>query len=134
MYQKLARQEGLITLWDMPDIEELKARSSLPIDYVLPSSGTPLPVDAIAIVKGAPHGQEARRFVEFVGGDAGILLAARRFTRFPARTDIPADSLPDRLRAARAQLKAEPLDWVLLQQKTPEWMRYWDEHVRGRSR
>lgn len=133
LYQKLARQEGLITLWDMPDIEELKARNALPIDYILPASGTPLPVDAIAIVKGSKSGELARAFEEFVGGDAGIILAARQFTRLPARTDLPADSLPVRLRTARAQIKPEPMDWKLLQEKTPEWMRYWDEHVRGRS-
>ncbi|HWV58332.1 MAG TPA: extracellular solute-binding protein, partial [Longimicrobiales bacterium] len=48
LYQKLARQEGLVTLWYMPDIEELRARTDLPIDYVIPSSGTPLLVDGIA--------------------------------------------------------------------------------------
>jgi iron(III) transport system substrate-binding protein len=133
LYQKLARQEGLITLWDMPDIEELKARNDLPIDYVIPSSGTPLPVDAIAIVKGSKNSAEAKAFVDFVGGNTGIILAARKFLRFPARTDIPPDSLPERLRRAQEQIKAEPLDWDLLQKNTPEWMRYWDEHVRGRN-
>ena len=133
LYQKLARQEGLITLWDMPDIEELKARNAFPIDYVIPASGTPLPVDAIAVVKGSRNTQLAQQFIDFVGGNAGIIMAARNYMRFPARTDIPGDSLPPRLKAAREQIKAEPMDWQLLQEKTPEWMRYWDEHVRGRS-
>ena len=133
MYQKLARQEGLITLWDMPDIEELKSHNDLPIDYVLPSSGTPLPVDAIAVVKGSKNAALARQFIDFVGGNAGIILAARKFLRLPARSDIPLDSLPQRLKQAEQQIKPEPLDWNLLQQKTPDWMRYWDEHVRGRS-
>lgn len=133
LYQQLARQEGLITLWDMPDIEELKAHSDLPIDYVLPASGTPLPVDGIAIVKGSKNGAIARQFVEFVGGDAGIILAARQFLRLPARSDIPPDSLPERLRRAQKEIVPEPMDWKLLQEKTPEWMRYWDEHIRGRS-
>jgi iron(III) transport system substrate-binding protein len=62
-----------------------------------------------------------------------ISLAARQFLRFPARTDIPDDSLPERLRAAKQQIRPEPMDWNLIQQKTPEWMRYWDEHVRGRG-
>jgi iron(III) transport system substrate-binding protein len=133
LYQKLARQEGLITLWDMPDIEDVKARSGLPLDYVLPKSGTPLPVDGIAVVKGAKHLDEARRFVEYVGGTEAISLAARQFLRFPARRDVPPDSLPERLRAAQQQIRPEPMDWDLIQQKTPEWMRYWDEHVRGRG-
>ena len=133
LYQKLSRQEGLITLWDMPDIEELKGRTNLPIDYVLPTSGTPLPVDAIAVVKGSKHAQLARAFLEYVGGDEGILLAARQFVRLPARHDIPPDSLPERLKRAQQQIVAEPIDWKLLQERTPDWMRYWDEHVRGRN-
>src|SRR5690606_19235966 len=67
LYQKLARQEGLVTLWDMPDIELLKAKTGYPIDYVFPRSGTPLVVDAIAVVRGGAQPELAKRFVEFVG-------------------------------------------------------------------
>jgi iron(III) transport system substrate-binding protein len=133
LYQKLARQEGLVTLWDMPDIEDLKKRTNLPIDYVIPTSGTPLPPDGVAIVKGGKNLDEAKRFIEFIGGTQAIAAAAREFGRYPARNDIPADSLPETLRAVKSQIKAEPLDWKLLQEKTPDWMRYWDEHVRGRG-
>ncbi len=133
LYQKLARQEGLITLWDMPDIDELIKRTNFPLDYSIPTSGVPLPADGIAVVKGGKHNEEARRFVEYIGNTESISYAARQFLRFPARRDIPPDSLPERLRRARAAIKPEPLDWNLLQQKTPEWMRYWDEHVRSGS-
>lgn len=134
LYQKLARQEGLITLWDMPDIDELLKRTQLPLDYVIPTSGTPMPADGIAVVKGGKNNAEARRFVEFIGSTESISFAARQFLRFPARRDIPPDSLPDRLRRAQSAIKPEPLDWNLLQQKTPEWMRHWDEHVRSSTR
>ncbi len=133
LYQKLARQEGLITLWDMPDIDELRAKTRLPISYTLPRSGTPLVVDAVALVRGAPHAQLARAFAEFVGSTPGLLLAARRFQRLPARTDVPPDSLPEPLRRARAGIVPEPMDWALLQREGPAWMRYWDDHVRGRG-
>ncbi len=133
LYQKLARQEGLITLWDMPDIEALKEKGTYPIDYVFPSSGTPLLVDAVAVVRGAKNPTRAQEFVEWVGGTGAILEAARSEHRLPARTDVPADSLPEGLRKAREQIVPEPIDWALLQQKTPEWMRWWDEHVRGKG-
>jgi iron(III) transport system substrate-binding protein len=133
LYQKLARQEGLITLWDLPDIEALKAKGAAwPIDYVLPTSGTPVLVDGIAVVRGTKHPERAREFVEWAGGP-GVVPAAREFFRLPARTDVPDDSLPPGLRTVKAALRPEPLDWALLQQKTPEWMRYWDEHVRGKG-
>jgi iron(III) transport system substrate-binding protein len=133
LYQKLVRQEGVITLWDQPDIDALKAKGAAwPIDYVLPASGTPVLVDGVGVVRGTRHRQRAQEFVEWIGGP-GVIPAAREFFRLPARTDVPDDSLPPGLRRVKAQLKPEPLDWNLLQQKTPEWMRYWDEHVRGKG-
>jgi iron(III) transport system substrate-binding protein len=133
LYQKLARQEGLVTLWDMPDIEIIKARYDYPIDYVIPRSGTPLLVDGVAVVRGAPNPELAQRFVEFVGSEQALVPAARDFFRLPAREDFPADSLPERLREARRQIRPEPMDWNRLQQQGPAWMRYWDEHVRNRG-
>ena len=130
LYQKLARQEGLITVWAMPDIEPLKAQGQ-PIDYVFPTSGTPMVVDGIAVVKGAPSLELAKRFVDYIGSQEGMLLAAREFYRLPTRSDIPADSLTPVLRRAREEIKAEPMDWKLLQEQGPGWMRYWDEHVRS---
>jgi iron(III) transport system substrate-binding protein len=131
LYQKLARREGVVTLWDMPDIETLKAKTTFPIDYVIPRSGTPLLVDAVAVVKGTRHPELAGEFAEWVGSEQALVPAAREFFRLPARTDLPEDSLPEGLRKAKREIVPEPLDWQLLQQKTPEWMRYWDEHVRG---
>ncbi|MEN8374581.1 MAG: extracellular solute-binding protein [Gemmatimonadota bacterium] len=133
LYQKLNRQEGLVTLWDMPDIEALKRQGGYDIDYVFPESGTPLLVDGIGVVKGAPHPEAARELVEFLGSTDEVLHAAANFDRLPARTDIPADELPEALQRAREQIRPEPLDWGLLQERTTEWMRYWDEHIRGRG-
>jgi iron(III) transport system substrate-binding protein len=133
LYQKLARQEGLISLWDMPDLEELRVRTHLPIDYTIPTSGTPVVVDAVGVVKGARHAALAREFADFVGTAPALLLAARGHGRLPARTDIPDDSLPEALRRARRQIIPEPMDWRLLRTQGAAWMRYWDEHVRGRG-
>lgn len=131
LYQKLARREGLITLWDMPDIEMLRARTDYPIDYVFPSSGTPLVIDAVAVVTGARNPELARAFVEFLGSEESLILAAREFFRLPARDDLPLDSLPATLREARERIVPEPMDWRMLQQRGAEWMRSWDENVRG---
>ncbi|HEU4884049.1 MAG TPA: extracellular solute-binding protein [Longimicrobium sp.] len=133
LYQKLARQEGLITLWDLPDIEIIKKQYNYPIAYVIPRSGTPLLVDAVAVVRGAPNPELARQFVEFIGGNAALAPAARDFFRLPARNDFPADSLPEHLRAVRAQIKPEPMDWNRLEEQGAAWMRYWDEHVRNQG-
>ena len=133
LYQKLARQEGLVTLWDLPDIELIKKQYDYPIDYVIPRSGTPLLVDGVAVVRGGPNAELAKRFVEFIGSNAAMVPAARDFFRLPAGSDFPADSLPPRLKAVRDQIRPEPLDWARLQQQGPAWMRYWDEHVRNQG-
>lgn len=133
LYQKLSRQEGLVTLWAMPDIDELKATTSHPIDYVLPSSGTPLVVDGVAVIGNTRQPELARAFVEFVGSDEGLILAARSHFRLPARPDLPGDSLPEWVHEARRQIVPEPLDWERLQREEAAWMRYWDENIRGRG-
>ncbi len=132
LYQKLGRREGVVTLWDQPDIDALKAKGSFPIDYVIPTSGTPLLVDAVAVVKGTKNPERARDFAEWIGG-AAVVPAAREFHRIPARSDVPNDSLPAALQKTRAAIKPEPMDWALFQKDSPTWMRWWDEHVRGKG-
>ncbi len=133
LYQKLKSREGLITLWDMPDVATMRDRVGIPIDYVIPRSGTPLLVDAIAVVRGTKHPQEARLYYEFVTSKHSQLEASRQFLRIPARTDIPRDSLPAWIQAAMQQIKPMPVDNALLAQHLNEWMRYWDAHIRNRG-
>ncbi len=134
LYQKLGRQEGLITLWDMPDIATLQRRHGIPVDYVIPASGTPVVVDGIAIVRGTNVPDAARRYYEFVTSTEAMLEAAERFLRLPARRDIPPDSLPDWIREAQAQIRPMDIDRELLAERLDEWMRYWDANIRNRYR
>src|SRR3989441_12874343 len=85
--QKIARQEGLVTMWDLPDIL-LNRRDGLPLGYVFPKSGTPVIEDAVAVVRGARHRDVARAFVEYVGSLEAQLLATREAYRLPARLDV----------------------------------------------
>jgi iron(III) transport system substrate-binding protein len=133
LYQKLKSREGLITLWDMPDVATMRDRVGIPIDYIIPRSGTPLLVDAIAIIHGTKHPREARLYYEFVTSKHAEIISARKFLRIPARTDIPEDSLPDWIRVARTQIKPMPVNRDLLAQHLNEWMRYWDAHIRKRG-
>ena len=132
LHQKLVRQEGLITLFDLPDILT-EQRKGNPLDFVLPTSGTPVIEDGVAIVRGTNRRELAQQFVEWVGSIDGQLLAARREFRLPARSDIPLDSLPDWAREVKQQLVAEEMDWVLLGEQGASWMSYWDRNVRGRG-
>lgn len=131
--EMLARREGLVTLWDLPDI--LISRSKgMPFGYTFPRSGTVVIDDAIGIVRGARHRAAAERFVDYVGGHRAQILAAREVYRLPARLDLPADSVPAWVAQVEHEMTRADMDWSLLAEKGADWMRYWDQHVRNTGR
>jgi len=134
LYQKLGRQEGVITLYNMPDIATLERRTKTPVGYIFPASGTPLLVDAIAIVKGTKQPALARRYYEFVTSDTAMREAADKFLRIPARTDLPPDALPAWIIQARASMRPMMLDQQLLADSLDGWMKRWDTQVRNSRR
>ena len=134
LYQKLGRQEGVITLYNMPDMATLQQRTKIPVKWVIPASGTPVLVEGVAIVKGARHPELAKRFYEFVTTREALRTAADAFLRIPARTDLPADSLPGWIREAKRTMKTMPVDRQLLADSLDVWMRYWDANIRNRGK
>jgi iron(III) transport system substrate-binding protein len=132
LHQKLVRREGLISLWDLPDILTEQSKGQ-PFGFTLPTSGTPVIEDAVALVRGTRHADIARRFIEWVGTPEAQLIAARQAFRLPARLDLPADSLPEWARTVRAGLVVEPMDWALLSRSGDQWMAIWDRTIRGRG-
>ncbi len=130
LMERLARQEGVITLWDLPDVLMDRA-AGVPIEYVFPRSGTVVIDDPIALVKGSRQPEAAKRFIDFVGSVEGQLLAAHHVFRLPARSDLPADSVPPWVAEVEASMITAPMDWPLLVREGAGWMRYWDQYVRG---
>ena len=131
LMQKLARREGLVSLWDMPDVRLYQEKKNLKLAYVIPKSGTPVVTDGIAIVKGAPHEEEARRFYEFVNTPESLIYAAHNYYRIPARTDIDRAQLPAWM---NEPFRRMPLDWELLRKEGNNWLRYWDTEIKGRQK
>ena len=130
--QKLVRQEGLVSAWDLPDVL-LNIRDGLQLGYAFPSDGSPAIKDAIGIVRGTRQRDLARQFVDYIGSPEAQLLAAREVARLPARRDLPNDSLPAWVREVRARMTVADVDWEMLDQHGAEWMSYWDRNVRGRG-
>ena len=130
LVEKLTRQEGLVTLWDLQDILISRSKGA-PFGYVFPKSGTVVIEDAIGLVRGARHPNAAKRFIDFVGSREAQLLTARGVFRVPARHDLPLDSMPDWVSDVERDMVVAPMDWDLLARDGPAWMSYWDQHVRG---
>ncbi len=131
LLQKLARQEGLISLWDLPDVASAINRQKLPLSFCIPSSGTPLVIDGIAIIKGTPQPKLAQEFYEFVTTEENLLLAARDFYHPPLRTDIDKAKLPEWL--SKIEIKPMPVDQALYKTNIQDWMRYWDSQIRNQN-
>ncbi|HKO99229.1 MAG TPA: extracellular solute-binding protein [Pyrinomonadaceae bacterium] len=131
LMQKLVRREGLISLWNLPDVWIHKEQKGFPIGYVFPATGTPVITDGIAIVRGGPQEEEARRFYEFVTTPENLILAAKKYYRVPVRTDLDRSQLPAWMNEPVNEM---PIDWELLRKQSNEWLRYWDTEIRGRNK
>jgi iron(III) transport system substrate-binding protein len=132
LYLKIAREEGLVTLWNLPDVILQAGRNGYPFGYCIPASGTPLLVDGIAIVKGTRHRADAGAFYEFVTSREALVLQAEEFGRVPARSDIPREKLPHWL--VSLNLKPMVVDWQKIQSEEKNWMQRWDEDVKGKGK
>ncbi len=133
LVEKVARREGLVTVWDLPDVL-LEMRRSKDLAYVFPSSGTPVIDDAVGLVAGAKHPREARELIEWIGSPEAQLAAARNAYRLPSRTDLPAGDLPDWARDVEKKMIPAKMDWDLLEREGQAWMAKWDREVRGKGK
>lgn len=132
LFQKILRREGLVTVWELSDIL-LQRQKGVPVAFQLAASGTPVINDAIGLVKGAAHAPAARDYIEWVGSREAQELAARQAFKLPARTDLPADELPDWAQRVLRDLKPAALDWALVDREQSAWMARWDREVRGKG-
>ena len=130
LHAMLERQEGLVSVWDLPDMLLLE-RDGHRLGYRFPTSGTPVIDDDIALVRGARHPALAREFIRWVRTPEMEIVAAREAFRLPARTDLPADSLPAWVRDVEASMVVEPMNWDSVEARGSQWMEYWDRNVRG---
>ena len=80
------------------------------VSLVYPKEGTSAVPDASALVKGAPHEDNAKKFLDFTISQDVQQLLGERFYRRPVRSDVSGDeSLPD---LAGIRLVDYDVDWA----------------------
>jgi iron(III) transport system substrate-binding protein len=62
-----------------------------PVDIVYPKEGTAIAPDGMALVKGAPHAENGKAFIDYIVSKEGQEIVAK-FGRRPIRADVPANS------------------------------------------
>jgi iron(III) transport system substrate-binding protein len=130
MYNKLARGEALVTVWNMPDTLTLIQEKKYPFGYVIPKSGTPIITEGIAIIKGAKHPKAAQAFYEFVNSPEAAKILAEKYYRIPTRTDVT--ELPEWVK--QTKITEMDVDYKFLKQKEKEWMDLWDTQIKGKGK
>lgn len=132
LFEKMIRQEGVVSIWELTDILLLKQQDS-PLDYRFATSGTPIIDDSIGLVRGAPHPEVAKAFIDWVGSVETQSLVAREVFRLPARTDIPTESLPPWAQKVLGEMHPAAVDRSVLAAQGNDWMQHWDRAIRGRG-
>lgn len=126
LYDHLKKNPDRISVWLLPDVVMQRDRNGFPFDFQVPTQ-TPVLSDAIAIVKGAPHSEWARRFYEFVTTREALLHQARAYAKMPARRDIEPAALPEWMNAQ--PIAPMPIDWSVFAAKETAWCDRWEREV-----
>jgi iron(III) transport system substrate-binding protein len=132
MQQKIARGEGLLTVWNMPDMVFQASAKNYPFSYVIPKSGTPIVTEGIAIVANCKHSEEAKLYYDFVNTQESLVILAKEHYRIPARNGIPKDLLPKWI--TDASIIPMDIDWEIFSQKSDEWMKYWEQNIKNKGK
>ncbi|ADU50823.1 extracellular solute-binding protein family 1 [Thermaerobacter marianensis DSM 12885] len=131
LYLKLARQEALVSLWNLQDIMIQRETKGLPFGYVMPASGAPVLVDGVALIKGAKHPEAAKKFMEFLFDEDVQLDLAANMYQIPTLANLDPAKMPKWL--AELDLKPMDLDWKMMGEKEQEWIQYWDQNIKGKG-
>jgi len=126
LFDHIKKNPEHISVWLMPDIVMQAVRNGFPFGYHIPAD-TPVLTDGIAIVKGAPHDEWAKKFYEFVTTQEALLQQATEYAKLPARSDIDSSKLPPKLVAQPVQPMA--IDWAEFAAKEKEWCDRWKAQV-----
>ena len=126
LYDHIKRNEDLVTVWLMADAALQRDRNGYPFGWVVPDQ-TPVLTEGIAIVKGAPHLELAKRFYEFVTTPEALEQQAQAYAKIPARQDIDPAKLPKWI--AETKVTPMPIDWAKFADKEAAWCKRWDDEV-----
>lgn len=126
LYDHIKRNEEVITVWLMPDVALQRDRNGYPFAWVIPPD-TPVLIEGIAIVRGAPHGELARKFYEFVTTPEALAQQAQAYSKIPARNDLDPATLPEWM--AQQEIGVMEIDWGRFAGKEQAWVSRWEKEV-----
>lgn len=130
MYSQLDQGTGVVTVWNLQDALIQPLNNKRPWSFVMPSSGAPVLLDAVGIVKNPAQDQVAKDFMDFLMEPTMQAKLAADYYQVPAMEIDEADK-PDWL--AALEIKEMEIDWNVLGEHQDEWMTYWADNIKGKG-
>ncbi|MGO4105552.1 extracellular solute-binding protein [Leifsonia sp. YAF41] len=130
MYTQLDQGTGVITLWNLQDALIQPLKNNRPWSYVMPSSGAPVLLDGVGIIKNKNQDQAAKDFEDFLMDPKLQASLADQYYQVPAMEIAEADK-PDWL--AKLKIKEMDIDWNVLGENQDAWMTYWADNIKGKG-
>lgn len=131
MYTQLDQGTGVVSLWDLQDALIQPLKNHRPWSYVMPSSGAPVLLDGVGIIKNKGQDQSAKDFMDFLMEPKMQAKLATNYYQVPAMDIANADK-PDWL--TKLKIKEMKIDWTVLGEHQDQWMTYWADNVKGKGR
>ncbi|MER7797269.1 extracellular solute-binding protein [Microbacterium sp. NPDC096154] len=127
LYLRLERQEAPITLWNHQDILA-QAEQGAAFGIIEPASGSPINMDGIAKVAGAPNPEGAEAFAEFIFSPETQDWLVNNAFQIPT---VEIDDPPAWLEPLT--LKELEYDKELVAEHEGEWIDYWLENIKNQG-
>lgn len=130
MYTQLDQGTGQVTVWNMQDALIQPLKNKRPWGYIMPSSGAPVLVDGVGIIKNDKQQAAAEAFMDFLMEPTMQAKLATDYYQIPAM-DIPADQQPEWMKDFK--INEAKIDWKVFAEHQDEWMTYWADNIKGKG-
>lgn len=128
LYLQLSRQAGVVTVWNLQDTLIQINQNAMAFDYLVPASGSPVLIDGLGIINGAPNPTGAKLFAELLYDPQVRAKLAEDYCQIPV-TEISGQ--PSWLQDL--DLKVLPVDWSVAAENEPTWIEYWSNNIKGQG-
>ncbi|MGV8897599.1 MAG: extracellular solute-binding protein [Rhodoglobus sp.] len=131
MYTQLDQGTGLVTVWNLQDALIQPLKNKRPWAYVMPTSGAPVLLDAVGVIKNKNQDQAAKDFMDFLMEPTMQAKLAKDYYQVPAMEIADADK-PAWL--AELKIQEMKIDWKVLGDNQDKWMTYWVDNIKGKGK
>lgn len=128
LYLQLSRQNGVVTLWNLQDTLIQIETNDMPFGFVVPKSGTPVIIDGLGIVKGAPNPEGAKLFAEFLYDQGVRTTLANDYYQIPVTEIAEEPAWLDGL-----DIQPMDIDWGVAAAHETEWIDFWANNIKNQN-